>query len=417
MATARPRHRARPQGEAADLKTIVVAVALAVPILWLTVAVTLAMIFARPQPHLALALWPFSAEARAQLAARQLSPKMTRASAASADALATAALAREPVNVAATRTLSATRSILGRPAQGERLLAYADVLSRRDLLTQMALIEGAVARDDIPQALIHYDRALRVSARSEDLLFPILIKASADPDILRPLAEMVGSRPPWWQAFMDRFLPGAPSAEAVRLIVSQTRLKPSNEGELGMLRAALARLVELNAPNEAAAIYRYAARRPKTAVNDGRFEAQPLLPPLDWAFVDEPDLRAHTEPHPRGGRALFLSAANGRAGDAARQYLALAPGRYRLSVTAGDVVADLSGRPRIMLLCRTATGEQKIFEQQLPQAPSEGRRIVSEFVVPTSNCAAQWLAIRASAGEMQTETWMDDLSIQRVRPV
>src|SRR3546814_17422634 len=71
----------------------------------------------------------------------------------------------------------------GDRAGGERLLAYSQTLSRRDLRTQLMAIELAVARDDIPSALRHYDIALRTKKNAPDLLFPVLTSALTNPTI------------------------------------------------------------------------------------------------------------------------------------------------------------------------------------------------------------------------------------------
>ncbi|MDT9096849.1 hypothetical protein RSW32_26335, partial [Escherichia coli] len=64
-----------------------------------------------------------------------------------------------------------------------RLFAYGQRLSRRDNSTQLWAIEDAVARNDIPDVLRHYDVALRTSPNLADILYPVLASASADPAI------------------------------------------------------------------------------------------------------------------------------------------------------------------------------------------------------------------------------------------
>src|SRR3546814_1290750 len=69
----------------------------------------------------------------------------------------------------------------GDQAKGERLLAYSQKLSRRDLRTQLMAIELAVAQGDISGALRHYDIALRTKKNAPELLFPVLTSALPDP--------------------------------------------------------------------------------------------------------------------------------------------------------------------------------------------------------------------------------------------
>ena len=68
--------------------------------------------------------------------------------------------------VEAWRTLAI---ISTRPGQGEALFHFASSLSRRDVPTQLWLIEDAVRKNDIPGALSHYDAALRSSLASQQI--------------------------------------------------------------------------------------------------------------------------------------------------------------------------------------------------------------------------------------------------------
>src|SRR3546814_9359723 len=91
----------------------------------------------------------------------------------------------------------------GDRAGGERLLAYSQTLSRRDLRTQLMAIELAVARDDIPSALRHYDIALRTKKNAPDLLFPVLTSALTNPTIRTELVKTLGGRPTWSHDFIS----------------------------------------------------------------------------------------------------------------------------------------------------------------------------------------------------------------------
>src|SRR3546814_19191893 len=91
----------------------------------------------------------------------------------------------------------------GDRAGGERLLAYSQTLSRRDLRTQLMAIELAVARDDIPSALRHYDIALRTKKNAPDLLFPVLTSAPTNPTIRTELVKTLGRRPKWSNYFIS----------------------------------------------------------------------------------------------------------------------------------------------------------------------------------------------------------------------
>ncbi|MFV3464693.1 hypothetical protein ACNJFH_21305, partial [Mycobacterium tuberculosis] len=109
----------------------------------------------------------------AGLAAQLLTQPDRDGSYARAWRLAQAALQRDPMSVRAVSTLAFLAAEKGNAVQAARLLAYSERLSRRDLPTQLALIETKVQANDVVGALVHYDRALRTSKTSEAILVPV----------------------------------------------------------------------------------------------------------------------------------------------------------------------------------------------------------------------------------------------------
>src|SRR3546814_17837219 len=69
------------------------------------------------------------------------------------------ALQHDPTAVEAVATLAADAFASGDQAKGERLLAYSQKLSRRDLRTQLMAIELAVAPGDISGSVRPFDMA------------------------------------------------------------------------------------------------------------------------------------------------------------------------------------------------------------------------------------------------------------------
>src|SRR3546814_20250863 len=107
--------------------------------------------------------------------AGRLSQTLYRSGASEADqaravTIARDALQHDPTAVEAVATLAADAFARGDQAKGERLLAYSQKLSRRDLRTQLMAIELAVAQGDISGALRHYDIALRTKQHAPELL-------------------------------------------------------------------------------------------------------------------------------------------------------------------------------------------------------------------------------------------------------
>jgi hypothetical protein len=371
-------------------------------------------VLASRSPETALAFWPVSAEARAELSAQLLSDNPVAPDAPRVRALAAAALAREPVESTAAVSLAVAATTAGQQAAGTRAYEYAERLSRRNSGAQLLLIEERVTQNDIPRALIHYDRALRVSPRAGDVLLPVLVNAAANPPVAEALAPLLARRPPWWTSFFDRLTAdGAPAAVAG--VARAAQLDPEVPAERARLSAAMQRLAQTGEFATAYALYRQVrpAGEGEPLVSGGSFEEEPVLYPFDWYLASEADLAAVREPREgaAGRFALSLISDGGGAGEFASQLLRLPPGSYRLSARAGAVEGEPQGRPRLVARC--ADSQALAGELVFPEAPDSGRRFSGEIVVP-SGCPYVWLGISSPPGfgVVSSDTpWIDDLAL------
>lgn len=325
------------------------------------------------------------------------------------------ALLREPVNVVAARVAGLTAMLADDKKGAGRLLAYADSLSRRDLGTQVALIEMAVARGDIAAALRHYDVALRTGDTADQLLMPVLVTASRDPAIATALGTMLARRPPWRLRFVYSLVTARPWAPTFLPLIEAARLDVNNPIERDFLARTATGLVAAGAITDAAGLYARATGTPVTGdVRNGLFAAEDRITPFDWELTDEPGLGASK------GRvdgtslaaALSINADAGRSGVVARQLLLLRPQRYRLRFTVGDVAdTDRSG---VSLTCNgTDIGIASI------RFPVTARpRIVETIVDVPANCPGQWLKVEAGTDidasmAAVAAPWISDIAVIR----
>lgn len=113
-------------------------------------------------------------------------------------ALARGALREEPLDPEAISVLAVPGGEAGfRGGSYSYVLNLAERVSKRSLAVQLALIEEAVASDDIAGALVHYDRAMTVSQRSVDLFYPVLVSAIETEEIRTALVPYVTAGR-WW---------------------------------------------------------------------------------------------------------------------------------------------------------------------------------------------------------------------------
>jgi hypothetical protein len=383
--------------------------------LWVTMGVTLTLTLGQLRPGIALAIWPWGATAlasRAAYAMNDVSPGPEQRLQAKDDA--DRALRQEPGNVAALRVAGVVAAMAGRVHAVDFFVA-AERFSRRDLSVQLALIEAAVAKGDIGAAVGHYDRALRTGYRAYDLLFPVLVSASRDPAIARPLGRRLAARPAWWNAFVERAIQSDAPNPMLASLVRQARLRPDRPAERPYLVAALQRLVQQNDIAGAQLLYRDVRGKAilDAPLRDGSFRGDDPLPPFEWQLTDTPDLAAIRESDDQDtAMRLRLVSNGGHDGVLAQQLLVLTAGTYRLTLVAGSVP------PEAFSLRVACSAEGRSLVGMPIVAPvGKRQRLTVSFSVPPA-CRAQWLTIAASgnAGSSQADAapaWITALAIAK----
>lgn len=374
-----------------------------------SVAVSYAAVMQRRAPAQALSLWP-SSEAKAGLAAQLLSQPDRNGSYARAGRLAQEALQREPVSVRAAATLAFLAAANGNGDRAARLLAYSERLSRRDLPTQLALIETKVQANDVAGALIHYDRALRTSRASEPILVPVLVSAVATPDIARPLAPLLAARADWWKPFTLQMIQQDTPPTSSYTLLHALKLDVRRTDERAMAVDAMQRMAGHGRADLAARLYAElrGGKVPSFGIRDGRFQSTDRLPPFDWDLTNTGDLSASVEVRPDGkGNGLFLVATNGASGRVARQLVVLPAGRYALRFDLG--LPASGGRITASARCNGADAPLAFVR---PSPAETTQHIVMPFVASPA-CRNVWIefSMQASEGIDTGAPWIGAVSI------
>ena len=393
-------------------------------VVWFVTAVTMDRVAARLAPASVLALDPGSADANASLAVAMVQDNAGAVAArgtlppavlAQVRARALRSLDRQPVNPTAARLLALALAPTD-PSRAQRLLNYAEAMSRRDLPTQLALIELRVQQDDVAGALVHYNRALSANAEARPLLYPILAAAANEPAVWQPLSTVLVRRPQWWRPFLETMIAQSRSPAALYAVARRMGLEHGPTSDFALLQATEKRLVELGAYAAAADLYGRAhgmahGRRP--LLTNGGFEQPGGWDPFDWNLIEQPDLAALRQPSPAaaGGTALFLDATNGRGGDVAVQLMTLPAGAYRIGLVVGAVRGDRLAFPQLVVRC--ARDSRELLHTPFPSAPDGGTRWHADLTVPR-DCTAQRLVIQASSvlEGSGTTPWVDDIAIE-----
>lgn len=386
------------------------------PALWLVTAPTAATVVVNANPDLAIRLWPWNADAQAIKAGTLITIGASSAQLDRARGHAWKALAREPVNIPAVRAIALSEDMQHRPGAAGRLFAYAEELSRRDLATQLWMIEALVAKGDIDGTLIHYDRALRTRKEAEPLLLPILVSAMATPETRAPIGRLLATRPQWWPRYVEQALADPSTIDTLPLIFARLRVSPMDEQGRGFLSTGIASLIRAGRFSEALTVYRTAmsaTTKEQALLRDGSFERDPLLPPFDWQLADGDVVSALIQARPGGSRALFAVPTEGAQGEFARQLLTLPAGRYRLSYRVGSLPAD-GIHMALKLQCVADSTLRDVAMHPFAPAPDTGRTGMVDFAIPAGGCTAQWLilSIDNPGAVPENPPWLDDLRIE-----
>lgn len=384
-------------------------IALLVLLGWLSIAVSVEQVLGRSMPSIAARWAPWAAGWRIQSVTQKLlDGNPPRALRAQAEGQSRAAINRAPLRAAAARLLGATQLL-----NGDRAVAaysYAHRLSRRDLPTELYLIETRVAANDVAGALRHYDIAMRTNVTSRAMLGDILINASDTPEIAQALGRLLATHPAWLPEFYQRLTSQAKNPAAIMIIVGALDFRGDRDGDAEFITMALERLVQLGAVGDAEHYYQRVTRTTDRAalIRNGGFERPNRFQPFDWIIASEPTHSGIVERRPDAqGVALTLTGNESHA--IARQLLVLHPGRYRVTATVGNVPRAVEERPKLVLSCRSGAA---IATLPFAAADEKPRRFEAGFTVP-QGCEAQWLDIvNTPAFDGQpADPWIDDIGI------
>lgn len=381
--------------------------------LWIATGVTLNLTVARRAPALAETWWSAGVMAKVTQGQRQLGTAQ-RLSAEKVDRLRAdlrEAALREPINSEALSTLAALDEYRGKPKRARALFQAAEAVSRRNTLAELWLIEDAVGRGSIPEAIAHYNRAMLVSNDARATLIPVLGSASSDPAVLKKVLPLLARRPLWWKDYMLQLGTNGDNAATMAAALRTTRLDVRNAEDSALAQIILRRMVAIKAgPAAILAANRLEGVSGSTrSLRDGGFEAPGSLVPFAWWLRDEGSIRAYRDAVPNGGTGLRISTSSGAGGGVAQQLIGLAPGRYTLTGQAGDVSNDRTARPAIDINCETGTS---LTHAELPPSGGDGGRFRFAFEVPATGCQLQWVAI-VTAPAVDTDVWLDELAITR----
>jgi tetratricopeptide (TPR) repeat protein len=326
--------------------------------------------------------------------------------------LAEKALRRDPLNTSAWRALGLIEASRGNIPLATKIISFANFLSRRDNATNIWLITQHLQRNDLPRALESYDYALSTSLSLREQLIPRLALATAEAEIIPPLAATLLRSPGWADDLFAAMINYAPDGRNAADLIA--RLQAGRyEGSYALLRGLPKRFVLLNQVPAAHRIYRQLTHDRPSDTGVLAFSVLEPIEPFDWQLAAENGLDATAlSDEAANGGVLSIRADPERVGTAAKRLLTLGPGEYRLDTPAVTGTGPAPSSLQWIVSCHGSTGQLATASLRVSASPQTLR-----FRVPTQGCGAQWLSLRISTGSSHsaTEIEMRSPSLRRAK--
>lgn len=312
--------------------------------------------------------------------------------------LAQDSLAGLALNSDAMRLIGLSRS--GSDAKGAaKAFDVADQLSRRDLTTQLWLVETAVQNQDVAGALRHYDTALRTREESQQVLFPVLTKAVENAALWPAVARYVREPAPWLADWARYAVRNSTQPGQIAGMFTRAGGMPKRPEFAALELELLRRLVSEDYIRDAIAYHRQLAGADPATLRTAAFTratTDTRFPPLTWELFPQSGATLGFEQAETGNRIqLNVRLDPGTSGLIARKVLTVTPGRYRfradqsLSTGAGTATAHWQ------LRCG-ARFEQRLLWGADVTVESAVKTTEGEIDIPT-DCPAISIELQAAA--------------------
>jgi hypothetical protein len=341
-----------------------------------SITFSIAQVTAKTRPATADAIFPYDGRLTALHASALVTPEATARDRVEVQALSRTSLRRDPTVVIAAANLGLA-TVDGNGKGGRRLLAYAQMLSRRNVQTQLWSIEDAIAHRDVVGALRWYDIALRTKPMMSDLLYPVLTQATHD-SYITYVAEQKDDPENTAALFSGLRGRGIAVPEPARAAVVNALL---NAGKADQAWSYYAKV-------------RPGADRHRS--RDPRFAALLQTPSLfDWTPVNDGSISTSIQRTREGGSFEFSAPAS-IGGPVLQQVQLLPPGTYRVAGHSSGIEQEARALPYWSLICRSDGHE--LGRVDMPSSATANGVFTGTLTVPAS-CPVQVLTLFAQPSD------------------
>lgn len=360
-----------------------------------SVTFSVAQVMAGTNPTLADAVVSYDGRLKAAHAGALIVPNATAHDRSKADALSRDALDLDPTTVIAVTTLGLNTAVDGDTRRARRLLDYAQMLSRRNVKTQLWSIEEAVARGNVADALRWYDIALRTEPKMSDVLFPVLTQAMRDPKIRVALVRTLCKKPLWASNYI-KYVAEQNDPETAAALFLDLRRRGLEVAE-PWHAAVIDGLINTGKPDQGWAYY--ATLHPdadRRHARDPHFGALLVSPSqFDWTPVNDGSIATSIQRTDRGG-AFEFEAPTSLGGAALRQLQLLPPGAYHFVASGSDNGPASGAHPYWTLVCR---GDGRELGHVAMSDPGQAGDVFAGTIVVPPGCPVQVLTLFVSPSD------------------
>jgi hypothetical protein len=371
---------------------------------WLSFIHAVANISWQQNPDMALSFVPDHPLALSRKADELFSENQDARTLAKVEAMAKQSLKGGALNPVAIRLLGYVADVRGDQTKARELMLLSQKVSRRDLGTQLWLIEDAVARGDKKQALQHYDIALRTKPSSFSILFPTLVGALDDPEVRSGLAPYVKANPVWLPSFLNEAINNSENPVNVADVLLKAGALPDSEDYRSWSNQLLAKLA-LKSQFSAYRQYYLSLTGSKAAtlrsVGLSRLTVNLPHSSAGWQLVDNADIGGTFSSFDKSGKGKLLGfAGSGERGALMHKYLFLEPGNYKFSAFYDAPDAAPDAEIRWEMQCLSAKGN--VAKWFTADPVRKGRSAAAVDFDLGADCRNQMLILQVAGGSGQT---------------
>ena len=385
-----------------DTSLIITAAAISLAsagLVWSSASHTIGLIARNKNPELALKVVPDEPIALAALADKKLTEAKTPADTKVSGELALLSLRGQALNPRALRVVGFVKDANGQSKEGAVLIRESALLTRRNLGTQLWLIEEAIKKNDTKEALRQYHLALTTSPNAKDILFPILTKAIANQEVAKELVPYVKNNEEWVVPFVHIAAQDKGAVAAIAdIVVEAGGLKTGLKSDQARARL-IERLMQQGDLTRAAKIFQTIDGAPIEILTTPALTAasfDPNYSGIGWALMVAPALGG--EVSGRGDvKTMAVYANGGQSGRIARKPLLLKPGQYVLRVGYSDLVSNPNSIIRWQISCAGEGKATSIASGASPTGTNVSKAALAFIISPS--CTGQFLDLLMTGGD------------------